>query len=298
MIGEISALASAVAIGLAAIISKKLTATITPLPLQTVRAWFGAVFLLILLPSMGRGGELLQLPWHLMGLIVGSGMLGVALGDTLYMETLSLTEASRVFPLVRGAQIIFTMIIAASFLGEDVTWALFLGAVLIMGGISLVALTQTGTKMNPGARPVGGKIWLLYGVAAGLCWTLSFTLMKLVFREIDPILANTFRMPVTALILSGLALWSGQGERLKIVKYGRATIGLMIASGVLSYGIGVVLELYAIYYAGIARAAILTSWTPIFVMFFAFLLLKERLTPWLGLGTVLCTIGTLIIVAF
>lgn len=298
MIGEICALASAVAIGLAAIISKKLTATITPLPLQTVRAWFGAVFLLILLPSMGRGGELLQLPWHLMGLIVGSGMLGVALGDTLYMKTLSLTEASRVFPLVRGAQIIFTMIIAASFLGEDVTWALFLGAVLIMGGISLVALTQTGTKMNPGARPVGGKRWLLYGVAAGLCWTLSFTLMKLIFREIDPILANSFRMPVTALILSSLVLWSGQGERLKIVKYGRATIGLMIASGVLSYGIGVLLELYAVYYAGIARAAVLTSWTPIFVMFFAFLLLKERLTPWLGLGTVLCTIGTLIIVAF
>jgi len=298
MVGEISALASAVAIGLAAIISKKLTATLTPLPLQTVRAWFGAVFLLILLPSLGRGGELLQLPWYLMGLIVGSGIFGVALGDTLYMKTLSLTEASRVFPLVRGAQIIFTMVIAASFLGEGVTWSLILGAMLIMGGISLVTLTQTGTKVNPGARPVGGKIWLLYGAAAGLCWTLSFTLMKLVFQEIDPILANSFRMPVTALILTSLVLWSGQGERLKIVRYGRATIGLMIASGVLSYGIGVLLELYAVYYAGIARAAVLTSWTPIFVMFFAFLLLKERLTPWLGLGTVLCSGGTALIMAF
>ncbi len=139
---------------------------------------------------------------------------------------------------------------------------------------------------------------MLYGTAAGLCWTLSFSLMKLVFREIDPILANSFRMPVTALILSSLALWSGQGERQKIAKYGRATIGLMIASGILSYGIGVVLELYAVYYAGITRAAILTSWTPIFVMFFAFLFLQERLTPWLGLGTLLCSGGTAIIVAF
>ena len=129
-------------------------------------------------------------------------------------------------------------------------------------------------------------------VIAGLCWTTSFSFMKVVLEDIDPIIANSFRLPLVSLLLTSLVMRSGQRKSLKITRYGRRTLGLVAASGILSYGIGVLFELTAIRYAGIAKATILTSWTPLFVLFLSAILLRERLTLRLVSGTLLCSGGT------
>ena len=68
MIGELIALASSVVIASGVIISKKLTVRVTALPLQTMRCWFGAIFMLIVLFIMGRGGELMHIRFNNNGL--------------------------------------------------------------------------------------------------------------------------------------------------------------------------------------------------------------------------------------
>ncbi len=128
MIGEISALSSALAIAASSIISKSLTSRITALPLQTMRCWSAAIFLIAVTSIMGRITQLTQIPLPLMGLMTASTLIGIVLSDTLYMKALSMAEVSKVFPVVRGTQILSTMVIAAVLFDEEVTLLINVGA--------------------------------------------------------------------------------------------------------------------------------------------------------------------------
>ena len=123
MIGEISALSSTLAIASSAVISKSLVSRITALPLQTMRCCFAAIFLIAVVSIIGRVTELAQIPLLLMGLMAASTLIGLAVGDTLYLRVMNLVEVSKLFPAVRGSQILFTMFVAALVFGEEVTWA-------------------------------------------------------------------------------------------------------------------------------------------------------------------------------
>ena len=295
MIGEISALSSALAIASSAVISKSLVSKIAALPLQAMRCWSAAIFLIAVTSVMGRITELAHIPLPLMGLIAASTLIGLAVGDTLYLRTMNLIEVSRLFLVARGAQILSTMVVAASIFGEEVTGITALGAILVMGGVYLAALAKTEDRPDTQAQPVAIRKWLPTAVIAGLCWTTSFSFMKVVLEDIDPIIANSFRLPLASLLLTSLTLRSGQRKSLKVTSYRRRTLGLVAAGGILSYGIGVLLELNAIRYAGMAKATILTSWTPLFVLFLSALFLRERITLRLGLGTLLCSGGTVLL---
>jgi len=296
MAGALVALGSALAIALSAVIARSLTVFITPRPLQTMRAWVGALFLFIVVPIIGKAGEVFAVTPQLIGYMAASAIIGAALGDTLYMKTLSMVEASRSFPTVRGTQILSTMIVASLLFSEEITWATALGACLIMGGVYLAAFARTQERRGAPARTaVPIKNWIFLAIGAGLCWTCSFSFMKGVLLEVDPIVAQTFRLPAAALILTAMSLQGGEGKKLRIWEYKRKTILLVVLCGILSYGMGVILELYAITFAGMAKAAVLTSWTPLFILFLSALFLKERITPRLVFGTLLCSGGTAIL---
>ena len=296
MIGEISALASSLAIAGSAVLSKSLLGKITPLPLQTMRCWFGTIFLVAGCFILGKTTELAHVPWLPTGLTVLSAFIGIAVGDTLYLKTLSLAEVSKAFPVVRGIQILTATLIAILLLDEQVTWTFGIGAILILGGVYLAAFTRAEAKPNPGVRSAGQRTWLLLAATVGICWALSWCIMKVVLRDVDPLIANTLRVPVAALMLTFLAFGSGQRESLSLSRHGLIFSGLIIVSGILSYTIGVLLALYAIHFAGVSRTAVLTSVTPLFVLGLSVLFLRERLTPRLSLGTLLCAGGIAIIV--
>ena len=295
MLGEISALAAALTIAFSAIISRSLAVLIDARPLQTIRAWFGAIFVFLMLAIFGRTGELTQIPLRLIAFMGASALVGVAIGDTFYMRTLRMAEVSRSFPTVRGTQIIATMIVASLLFDEKVGWATGAGAVMILGGVYLAAFAK---RTGPvGALPVSAPIrkWIFTAMLAGLCWTISFSFMKLVLIQVDAMVAQAIRLPLAVVLLTTLSLQAGQGKQLRIFEYKRKTIILLVLSGVLSYGLGVVFELYAISFAGMAKAAILTSWTPLFILFLSAILLKERITLRLLVGVLLCSGGTVVL---
>ena len=298
MLGELAALASALAVGTTAVIAKYLTARVGPLPLQTMRSWFGSVLLLVAFFAMGKAAQLTQIPLFIIAMIIAGFFIGGVIGDTLYMRTLNLADASRVFPVVRGTQILLATLAAALFFDERITLAVILGAVLIMGGIYLATSPKTEVKTNPGSQPVGRMKWLPMAVVVGVCWASFWCFLKVPLTEVDSLTANAVGMPAISLMLTFLALVSGQGKNLKITRYGRRTMGLIVAIGVTGYMVANLLVLYAISLAGVSRTAILTSTTPLFVMFLSAIFLGERLTLKLGLGTVLCVGGIILVVAF
>lgn len=295
MLGELSALASALTIAASAVIARSLATFISARPFQTMRAFFGGLFVLILLPLLGRAGEIFEVRPVLFGFIAGSALLGTALGDTLYVRTLSMVEASRVFPTVRGSQILSTIIVALLLFEERVTWATGVGAVMILGGVYFAAFARTSpVRSAPRNAPPAAK-WITTALIAGLFWTGSLASMKFVLEEVDAMTAQAVKLPIAVLILSMMTIQAGERKELRLRTYKRKTVVLIVLCGILSYGTGVVLELYAISYAGLAKASILTSWSPLFIVFLSALFLKERITLRLILGTLLCSGGTLIL---
>jgi drug/metabolite transporter (DMT)-like permease len=297
VLGELSALAASLAIAASAVICRSLAVFITARPLQTMRAWSGGIFLFILFPILGKVGQIADISPLLLGFMACSALLGVAVGDTLYMKTLSMVEASRSFPTVRGIQIISTMIVAALLFDEKVSWATGVGAIMLMGGIYLAAFGKSGSRRSPPTKSVQLRKWLFPALVAGLCWTGSFAFMNVILKEVDPIIAQTFRLPFAAVILTTMTLQAGDGKALRIFQYKRKTLVLIILGGVLSYGIGVIFELYAVSFAGMAKAAILTSWTPLFILILSAIFLKEKITIRLALGILLCSGGTVVLMA-
>ena len=301
MIGEISALASALAIAGSAVLSKSLLARIAALPLQTLRTWFAALLLLTLSVLLGRAGELTNLSWILIGLMTLSSFIGIGLGDTLYLRTLTLVDVSKAFPVVRGTQILTAILIALFLFDEQVTWTLSVGTILILSGVYLAAFSgaeagaEAEVKKDPGAPLARRKAWLPLAIVVGFCWALSWCIMKVVLMEIDPLTANIFRLPVASLILTLIVLGAGQGQSLRFMRHGTRVSWLIVLSGILGYALGAMLALYALHYAGVSRTAVLTSVTPLFVLSLSILFLKEKLTLRLGMGTLLCAVGIAII---
>ena len=295
MIGEISALASALAIAGSAVLSKSLLAKFAALPLQTMRSWFGALMLLALSVFLGRADELTHISWLLIGLMTLSSFIGIGLGDTLYLRTLNLTDVSKAFPVVRGTQILTAILIAVSMLNEQVAWTLGVGTCLILTGVYLAAFAGVEIKTNPGDHLARKRVWLPLAVIVGLCWALSWCIMKVVLMKIDPLAANMFRLPAASVMLTLTVLGAGQGQSLRFIHQGVRVSGLVVLSGIMSYAIGALLALYSIHYAGVSRTAVLTSVTPLFVLCLSVFFLKEKLTPRLALGTLLCAAGIAIV---
>ena len=296
MIGEICALVASLVIASSSVLSKSLTGRIKALPLQTMRSWFGFLFLITACFITGKVAQLTNVPLFLIGMMAGSAVVGVALGDTLYMRILRLTEVSKTFPVVRGSQILLATLIGAFLFQEQITWALAAGATLIISGVYLATSPQKGSKTNPGSQPVGRMKWLPLAIVVGACWAFSWGFMKIVLQDVDVLVANAVRMPIAIIILTSLALCSGEGKNLRINKYGRATMWLIIAAGVMSYGVGMVLMLNALHLAGISRTAVLTSTTPLFILGLSAIFLREQMTWRLGLGTVICVAGIILVV--
>ena len=296
--GEIMALSGAFAIGSGTILSRFLTFKLQPVPIQAFRGLIGGIILILIVVLMGDAAKYAQIPPHLLALSLLAGIAGITVGDALYVKILSLAPASKVCPVLWSVRILLVSIGGAIFYQEAITWFVALAAVLIMVGVYLALSSEEAPESRTGAKPSVAKKWIPLCLLTGGLWASYYLVIKLVLTEVEPLIVNSLNSTVASIILCLFLVASGRGESLKIHRYGLRNVGLLCANGILVYVIGMVLELYAIDLAGAARTAILVSWAPIFVLLLSGLFLKEKITWRLIAGTLLCTGGTILLVAF
>ena len=130
MLGASIALLTALAWAGSSIILKLLTAKIDTLSLNTLRLWVGSLLLLAIIPLSGRGGDLVHTPLRPMIYVIASGVIAMAVGDTIYIKSLSILDASIAFPIAQCSFPVLTVIVAVLLLGESFTWITAAGAVL------------------------------------------------------------------------------------------------------------------------------------------------------------------------
>jgi drug/metabolite transporter (DMT)-like permease len=126
-------------------------------------------------------------------------------------------------------------------------------------------------------------------LGASLLWGAGQVALKPATEGLDPVVANSARQPIAALILLGLTLYRKQWRDLRGL--GRQTWAIVIVASLLSTVVGTWLFIYAIQTIGAGPNAVIAGSAPIMALPFSVLWLRERPTRWTLLGTLLTAVG-------
>jgi DME family drug/metabolite transporter len=295
MLGEIAALVAAACWAVAPIIYKRAMANTSPIAANTMRCVSTAVVMLIVLFALGKGNVLASLPIWVVVITVVSGVLGLVVGDTLYMIGLRTVGVSVAAPIV-STYPLFAMIWSMGFLGQPVTAIAFIGTFIIVLGVWL--LSRDRDKF-PAAKK--GR-FALTGVTAALAtsfvWSFSILLMDMAMdipgvETLDDNYALLVaRISVMALIM--LMLTPMADHKWQFLKMKRRTIIELCAAGLIANGIGWLLMNYSLMVLD-ETAIVISSTTPLFSMVAAFMLFKEKVTGYKIAGAIIVVIGVIII---
>ena len=294
MSGEVGALLAAACWAVSFTIFTAQTRRLGPLSVNTVRSLFAALFILLLAPFFGSLGELREMSLSTLVALVGSGVLAMGVGDSLFFASLPLMGASRAIPISNGLYPLLALLLAAVWLDEKVTVLILLGTALVIAGVTLLvgesapSVEGNATGGAAAARGRGKKGFFLL-VAACVAWAVSTNWLKAGGGDADVVAAATIRVVINGLILLPMAyLWEGKRDLLGNGL--RDTVALAVA-GIVGIGIGSLLYLFAVQEAGAGKTAVLTSTLPLFALPLAVIFLKEKITPKVLLGTTLCMLG-------
>jgi drug/metabolite transporter (DMT)-like permease len=293
--GEAEALLAAALWAVSTTILTAEARSISPLLLNALRSLFAAVFVVVLIPFSGAAGQLGDMSAATAIAMVGSGILAMGIGDSLYFASLRLLGASLSVPISSSVYPLLTFLIAALWLGESVSVQVLLGTALIIAGVVLLLQRRDGARSgapDPSARPrlSSRRAGLVLVGAATIFYALSTTWLRAGSGNLGPVAAGVLRIGATAAFL----LPAGrQLEKRKVTA--RVLLGAAVA-GVLGMGIGGLFYIAAVEQAGAGRTAILTSTMPLFSLPLAVLFLHERLTRRVALGTAICILGIWLII--
>lgn len=276
-------------------ILKFLTAKIDTLSLNTIRLWIGSIVLLSFVSISGRGDDLIYTPLLPILFVITSGIMAIAAGDTIYIKSLTFIDVSRAFPIGQCMFPILTMLVAILFLGESFTWFNGIGAVLVLSGVYLVAVVGKGPNTYPTPRRSNIKGVILV-LTAAIFWAIGAAVLKIGVTEMDSFIAAAIRIPVSAMVLTGLVISHNRRESaLKFQKYGSINLLLTIGAGILTYGIASVSYVTAMQLMGAGRTVLITAVSPIFIVPLSILFLKEKPNLFTIVGIFTCIGGVYLV---
>jgi drug/metabolite transporter (DMT)-like permease len=123
MLGVFIALGASLAWAGSSILLKYLSTRIDAIAVNTLRLWVGMAALILLVLVSGRAGDIVHTPLLPVLLVVASGILSNAIGDTIYIRSLSYLDVSIAYPISQSAFPVLTLIAAFLFLSESFTWS-------------------------------------------------------------------------------------------------------------------------------------------------------------------------------
>jgi drug/metabolite transporter (DMT)-like permease len=261
-----------------------------PLLMSAVRSLTASLMLVGLLIATSGLIQLKEMTFITGFSMIGSGIVGQAVGDTLYINALGFLGVSRTFPITNSAYPFITFLLAVLLLGEPVTWTLPVGGALIVVGITWIVLEQ---RRADAAGDV--KVELIRGVAFALAaasaWAAATIWLRGQQGNLDALGAASLRIPAAAAaVWATIVMTRGRGEQ-PLRETTPRSIGVVAVAGVLGTGVGSILFIYAVAEIGAARTAFLTTSAPVFALPMGVLFLAEKLTSRTLLGTAVTIAG-------
>jgi len=296
MIGELAALGAAICWTISAIMYKEALLKTKPVSANIVRLVCTSIILVACLAIIGKFGVLMNLPAYAVVLACVSGIIGLGVGDTLYMMSLKLIGVARAVPIT-CVYPLFNLLWAVFLVEEPITLSVILGAVTIVFGIWLLRQeTDVGTAETEKKILVKG---VAYALATAVMWSVSITMIDIAVTlpetsSLDHALAiNTIRVAAIAvsLLVSAPIIDRGFG----FLKMQRKTLAALIFGGIVALGLGWFFLTYSFINTLESRAVPISSTTPLFSTLSGIVFLHEKVTARNAVGSIMIVVGIFLI---
>lgn len=293
MIGELAALGAAICWTISAVLYKEALLSTKPISANIVRCVCTSAGLLALLLVVGKFSALVNLPMYAVVFAVVSGIVGLGLGDTLYLVSLKSIGVARSVPLTCTYPL-FSLVWAVFLQGEHLTFQVVLGAVAIVLGVWLLGQGEDKNTVQNGKRLlIKGTVSAL---TAAVIWSVSIAMIDIAVTlpetsTFDSALAlNTIRVSAVAVFL--FALIPIVDRKLGFLKVERKTLIALTSGGLVALGLGwFLLSLSFILNTPESQAVPISSTTPLFSTFSGIVFLRERVTAKTVAGSMIIVVG-------
>ena len=284
-LGEILALASGVAWAVAVVLFRVSGRSIHPVGLNLGKNVLGLV---LIVPTLLLLGEPLApaVPASATGLLLLSGVLGIAVSDTLFFNALNRLGAS-LTAIVDCFYSPFVIALSFLLLGERLSLVQLAGAALVVSAILTVSKEGKIEKLAPKDLAAG----IAYGIAAMFFTALGIVMVKPVLDEVSVFWATLVRMAGGTAALA-LLLPALKTRRAVVAPlFDRRNWKALVPAAFFGSYLSLILWTGGMKYAKASVAAVLSQLNTIFIVVIAAVFLRERLTGWKALAVVLAFVG-------
>lgn len=295
MIGEFAALGAALCWTFSAVFYRRALASTSPIQANTMRCLGTSLVLITILAVSGNIRVLVELPMHALFLACISGIVGLGVGDTLYMSSLKTIGVSRAVPITCTYPL-FSLVWAYLLAGETVTIPVAAGAFTIVLGIWLLTSERTDKADNKalGKQHVHGVVFAL---STAIAWSISISMINLAVKNAQKLeqayAVNTVRLLAIAVLLFAYSLVSRRG--FAFMKVGWRNVALLLWGGLIAIGLGWFFLTYSFLLIPESQAVPISSTTPLFSTLAGVTLLHEKVTAKICLGSMLVVAGIFIV---
>jgi drug/metabolite transporter (DMT)-like permease len=288
-LGEVLSLASAVVWAFAVILFTRIGRQLPPFELNLIKNLIG-FGLLLLTALLVEGVQVPTLGGEHLLLMIISGVIGIAVADTLYMKALNTIGAGST-GIVAALYSPFVILLSMLYLGESLATTQWLGLLAVISGVILISLDAPIKALTPIERFKG----ILFGASSVFLTALGVVIMKPILEQQPFFWSSSLRFLAGIIGMLLYLTWAGTWpQSLKIIQSPQRWPSIIIASLLGGY-LAMMLWLAGYKYTDASIAAILNETTSIFIVFLAWLLLKESLTYKKLLGSALAFLGVCLV---
>jgi drug/metabolite transporter (DMT)-like permease len=284
-LGEVLALSSGLAWAVAVVLFRISGRRIHPVVLNLAKNVLALVFIL---PTLFVLGEPVAqaVPPRAFWLLIASGILGIAVSDTLFFHALNRLGAS-LTAIVDCFYSPFVIALSFLMLGERLEPIQLVGAALVVSAVLTLAKEGKIEKLAPRDLLIG----VIYGILAMFFVAFGIVMVKPVLGSVSVFWATLVRVAGGAAALGVyVPFMRNRRALLSPLRERRNWTALVPASFFGSY-LSLILWMGGMKYAKASVASVLNQLNTIFIVIIAAVFLREKLTGWKLLAVVLALVG-------
>ncbi|MBN3040894.1 MAG: DMT family transporter [Candidatus Omnitrophica bacterium] len=286
MLGCLTALISAASWAFGSILFRKLGDKATPLAMNFVKGIIGTVYLLVVISFLGFEKTDAQT----ILLLSASGLLGIALGDTLFFKAL-IYLGPRLTILLSTLGPVFTITLAIIFLRERPSFLAWIGMFLTTSGILWVLWERAPREEAKNNWKPGVK----FAILSAACMSLGIIFAKLGVVTSSAIQATLIRISASFVSLGFWGILTHSLDKWIAPFKSKKMLGLIALAVFVAIFGGFWMFLLALKYIDASIATILSSTTPLFILPMSAFFLKERISARAILGACVAVSGVVLI---
>ena len=231
------------------------------------------------------------------GLLIVSGLVGVAIGDTLFLRSLQIL-GPRISLMMATTSPIFSVVLGWVFLREQLLIIVIVGILLTVAGLIIVLTDRAAAKEAPNVYPGKVAVGVWCGIAGAFCQSVGGVLSRVGSTDCSGLEAAIYRVAVGMVVLIIFYTWRGKLKTVVRSVFQFDMLRLLLPATMLGTWMGIWLCQVAYKNSDVAIAQTLLSTCPLFAVPVIWIWDGQRLTARGFIGTLIAVSGVALVIWF